>query len=515
MIDDDASLLRRYAQEHAEEAFAEIVRRYLPLVYSAAVRRLGGDRHRAAEIAQEVFVALARKAEPLSRHAALAAWLHTATRHAALDALRGERRRRVRETEAYAMETMLRTEEPTAEWERLRPVIDDVVDELDAADRQAVLLRYFQARAFAEIGAALGLSEEAARKRVERALDRLRGLLERRGIASTGAALATVLSTQTTLAAPAGLAASITGVALAGGGLAAGALTFMALTKIQAGMAAALVLGGATGLVWQQHGLASAREESIRAEQRLDAVQRENARLAQSQAQSDAERAALRAEVEALKSGAARPVDPSRPSTPGIVLEVSPPAVAPVVPARRPAAGETREQLLQRYAGFFQARGLSPAQGEQFVELLLRQAEVRQDLQEAVRQHGLRGGTREVEAMRSELYAPITREMRALLGEDGYRAYGDYSKSSFYRLSFVEPLAPKFAAANAALSAAEAARLVDLVAAHHRSERVNATDLGTRSRIDWAGVAQQAPAFLSPAQVAVLREHAASQPARP
>ena len=208
-MNDDAALLRRYAEEKSEAAFAELVRRHLDLVYSAAQRRLGGDAHRAADVAQQVFATLAREAARLSRHTVLTAWLYAATRHAAIDAIRADRRRQVREQEAHLMQTLAATPTLDAEWERLRPVLDAVMDELAEADRTAVLLRFFQQRPFAEIGATLHLSDDAARMRVDRALDKLRALLARRGITSTTAALGATLVHQAIAAAPAGLAGTV------------------------------------------------------------------------------------------------------------------------------------------------------------------------------------------------------------------------------------------------------------------------------------------------------------------
>ncbi|MES2697884.1 MAG: sigma-70 family RNA polymerase sigma factor, partial [Verrucomicrobiota bacterium] len=165
---DDPTLLRRYADERSEAAFAELVARHLPLVYTAAARRLSGDAHRAQDVAQLVFCALARDAHRLSRHATLTGWLYTTTRNAVVDVVRSERSRQAREKEAHAMQE-ISSDPEAADWSRLKPVLDDALDHLAATDREAVLLRFFQGRAFAEIGAALGLSEDTARKRVERA----------------------------------------------------------------------------------------------------------------------------------------------------------------------------------------------------------------------------------------------------------------------------------------------------------------------------------------------------------
>ena len=249
-MSDDAALLRRYAEERSEPAFTELVRRHLPLVYGAALRRCG-DPHRAEDVAQRVFTALARQARSLAHHTVLTAWFYSTTRNIAVDQIRAEQNRQAREQEAHLMHQLLVTAPPEVDWARLRLVLDEAMDELPDPDRSAVLLRFFQQRPFAEIGAALRLSEDAARMRVDRALDKLHALLARRGLTSTTAALATVLANQTAATVPAGLAASIVGsamsgvAAVAGAGSLAAVVYFMSASKITLSVAAAgtLALG--------------------------------------------------------------------------------------------------------------------------------------------------------------------------------------------------------------------------------------------------------------------------------
>jgi RNA polymerase sigma factor (sigma-70 family) len=193
---DDTELLRRYARDREEAAFAELVRRHVDLVYAAALRRTNGDTHRAADATQQVFVALARHAASLANHPVLAGWLYTATRNATLNLLREETRRQLREQEAFTMHELSSGAGPEADWRQLRPVLDAAMDELDAADREALLARFFQGRPLAEVGATLRVSEDAARKRVDRALEKLRERLTRRGITSTAVALGAVLAAQ-------------------------------------------------------------------------------------------------------------------------------------------------------------------------------------------------------------------------------------------------------------------------------------------------------------------------------
>lgn len=288
---DDAELLRRYAAGRAEEAFAELVRRHVNFVYACALRRVGGDAHLAEDVTQQVFTKVAREAAALARRDVLSGWLYTTARHASAQVVRGERRRAVREQEAHIMNELTATSAHDAEWERLRPVIDEAMDDLREEDREAVLLRFFEGKSFGEIGAKLRLSENTARMRVERALDTLHGRLAQRGVTSTAVALGAVLAGQAGVAAPAGLAASATAVALAGGGVLAGGagwVTFMSVTKLQLGIVSAVAVAGATGYVVQGQTNAELRREIsvVRAQQAaVVALKAENQRLASAAAE--------------------------------------------------------------------------------------------------------------------------------------------------------------------------------------------------------------------------------------
>ena len=149
------------------------------------------------------------------------------------------------------------------DWEKLRPTLDLAIGELKDDDRDAVVLRFFEGKSFADVGAKLRLPENTARMRVERALDKLHALLARRGVTSTTAALAVALANQAGVAAPAGLAASVTGAALAGTAASGGGLmvTFMGISKLQMVIASALAVTGAAGYVWQAETNAGLRRE--------------------------------------------------------------------------------------------------------------------------------------------------------------------------------------------------------------------------------------------------------------
>ncbi len=248
----DAELLRRYVHENAEEAFAEFVRRHVGLVYSAALRRLNGRTHLAEEVAQMVFSDLSRKSAALCRHPSLSAWLYRSTRYAAIDALRAEQRRQILAQSFSSMHHDFSEPETQADWEKLRPVLDDAMDGLKDRERELMLLRFFEGLSFAEIGEKLGLSENAARKRTERSLDRLRTLLGKRGIASTASALSLLLSHQALASAPAGVTASVTAAALTSPpatGL-AGLLTTLLLHKLTAPALSAVLAASLSAILW-------------------------------------------------------------------------------------------------------------------------------------------------------------------------------------------------------------------------------------------------------------------------
>lgn len=311
----DAELLRCYADEKSEPAFGELVRRHVNLVYAVARRQCGGDAQLAEDVTQRVFTDLARKARQLSGYAVLGGWLFRSAQFAASDVVRAERRRRTREAEA---QTMHHNSLPTigdTDWQTLAPVLDQVIGELAERDRDAVVLRFFEGRPFAEIGATLRLSEDAARMRVERALDKLHAALAKRGVNSTAAALGLALGSQAVAAsAPAGLAASVTGAALAGAGTAAGgAMVFMGTIKLQVGITAALVVAGTAGFVMQSRADAALREEitglrGANSAQVMGALREENRRLWAAVAEvetlrkDDAELARLRDEAAAVRT---------------------------------------------------------------------------------------------------------------------------------------------------------------------------------------------------------------------
>ncbi len=210
----DARLLRDYAEHGSEAAFREIVERHADLLYSTALRQVESS-DLAADITQSVFVDLARKApsvgSQLSPDASLAGWLHRATRYASLNHWRTTQRRVA--NERLAMEQLLTNFQSPSDWEQIRPTLDEALDSLDDEDREALLLRYFKKQDFRAVGVALGINDDAAQKRVTRAVERLREFFSKRNATIGASGLAVLISANAVQSAPVGLVATISAAA--------------------------------------------------------------------------------------------------------------------------------------------------------------------------------------------------------------------------------------------------------------------------------------------------------------
>lgn len=211
----DAQLLREYAEQGREAAFTALVSRHTDLVYSAALRQVASP-DLAQDVTQSVFIDLARKAPALllkaDSCASLVGWLYRSTRLAALTLLRDARRRETRETQA--MQDFNSDSEVSMDWESIRSSLDAAMADLNDADRDALLMRFFKKQDFRSVGAALGVSENTAQQRVIRALEKLRKGLARHGISTSSAALSVALATNAVQAAPVGLAATVSACAM-------------------------------------------------------------------------------------------------------------------------------------------------------------------------------------------------------------------------------------------------------------------------------------------------------------
>ncbi len=515
---DDAALLRRYAADHAEDAFAELVRRHLDGVYSAALRRVGGDVHLAEDVAQQVFAALARKAPALVGHPLLTGWLHTTTRHEAANLVRAERRRRAREQEALAMSEELTEAAPLDDWGRVAPVLDEAIDELAEQDRTAVLLRFVERCAYAEIGTRLRVSEDAARMRVERALEKLRGRLGRRGVTSTASALGVALANQAVVAAPAGLAATITGAALTGGAVIATGF-FMSTSTVVLGTVA-LVAGSAA--LYQTN-----QSQHVRAE--LAALAREHAGLrAQVHAAGEREQksaqqtAALQRELESarvFKATTAPVMSAVKPAAGGagqLTFSASPSGgyltlggtPADPAEARRQARAREAVNVDASYTALYRKLGWTAEQQEQFRDLMFARKEGTEQLFiAAVKAAGEknpqldRAGRFEVfEATQAQGMLEEQAEVRRVFGDAAGQAMERYQTALPMR-QVAGQLATALFYTDVPLAPAQAEALIDVLAG---------TASGTGGRIEISSLnvdtaVAQAQGLLNAAQLVELR----------
>ncbi len=252
----DGQLLQLYWLNRSESSFEELVRRHIGLVYSAALRQVNDNSQDAEDVTQAVFTDLARKAAKLSGHSSLAGWLYTSTRFLAANARRANVRRQLREQEVHSMNAIIQQPGSEPEWARIRPLLDEAIHILDAPDREAVLLRHFECRTYAEIGSQLGLTENAARMRVDRALEKLQQVLAKHGVTSTAMALAALLATNAATAAPAQLAATVASTAITAASATGFAFVLekvVATSRIKIAGSAVVVAGVVALLVVSRH----------------------------------------------------------------------------------------------------------------------------------------------------------------------------------------------------------------------------------------------------------------------
>ena len=298
----DSQLLRAFAENRSEAAFAELVRRYVDFTYSAALRMVR-DPHLAEDVTQGTFLALAKSARQLTDRPMLSGWLHRTAQNLAAQTVRTIERRRAREQEAAAMNELFSTRSE-APWEAIAPHLDAALGELNETDRDAVLLRYFEKKSAAEMAGVLGISDEAAQKRVNRAVERLREFFSKRNVTIGASGLVALISANAVQSAPLGLAAVISAAAVVGTAVTTSttiAVTkTIAMTTLQKALITVTVAALAGGGIYEARQASKARAEvqalqqqqtslneqiqKLRSEaddasNRLIAVQNENQRL--------------------------------------------------------------------------------------------------------------------------------------------------------------------------------------------------------------------------------------------
>ncbi len=372
-----------YARARSEEAFAELVRRHVDLVYSAALRMVG-EAHHAEDVTQAVFVALAQNSSRLAQHPVLSGWLHRTAQNLAANSIRTNVRRQLREQEAIAMNEPS-AEEPDA-WNDIAPHLDAVLNELNESDRDAVFLRYFEKKSAREIAARFGISDEAAQKRVNRAVERLREAFTRRGIAAGPAAIAAALAASAVHAAPVGLALKIsTATAFASAGAVAttaAATKAIAMTTLQKITVTATIATLAVVGVYEGTQVNTARKDAAALRERLAPINAQLSALRQERDAASNQISSLTGELERMKSeqkrvevlklrgqvGALRreltAAVESNANTPGFSKMMSDPAMREYI---RIAMVDL---VKRRYAAFFQEAKLSPEQIDQFTRII-------------------------------------------------------------------------------------------------------------------------------------------------
>ena len=273
----DLELLRAFARDQSQDAFTTLVQRHVNLVYSAAFRQVRCAQL-AEEVTQSVFTDLARSAARLKPGTVLTAWLYEVTRRTGINMVRGEVRRQIREQIASEMNVMSATNN---DWSHIEPLLDEAMHALDETDRAALLLRYFENKSLREVGAALGASDDAAQKRVSRALEKLRQQLARRGIQTSAAALSVVITANALQAAPLGLAAAVSSAALlpaAGATTSLTATKILAMTTLQKGLITAAITVAVGAGIYE-------RTQASRLRTAVDALKQQEAPLADQIAQ--------------------------------------------------------------------------------------------------------------------------------------------------------------------------------------------------------------------------------------
>lgn len=504
-MQDDVELLRLFAETKSEIAFAELVQRHIKMVYAVSLRRVGGDAHLAHDVTQEVFTDLAGKARGLSQRECLAGWLFVAARFAAAKAVRRDQQRHSAWRKAAQMneQESASTQEPN--WTALRPVLDEAIHELNERDRTAVLLYFFDQQTYRDLGAKLLLTENGARMRVERALDKLRGALSRRGITSTSAALASALSGQAQAVVPAGLADSVAAASIAGAAQSSGALLlFMAITKTQLSVAIIAVVAGATIGGIAQHQQIVTLRDAVQASSVEVAATRELAdEFAVKLSSAESEMAGLRTQLAARRASVASQPPTSRSDV--TVIRTSD-VVRDYPEYADLRKKERRRNALRQYHQGMIALNLPAEQLARLKELIVEKSMSLSDAQEAAKEAGFGPGRPETAKAMSEVAKVMDEAIVSLIGKESFeklealRGHGNHSNAQSHELDMWDAGVPLSAEQSQSL----AFRLRSVVAPKNRPPGYYTVDPKTHlSPADYEFF-KQAALMLSPTQLQIL-----------
>ena len=434
----DARLLSDFATRRDEAAFHELVNRHADLVYSAARRQLESSAV-AADVAQTVFTDLAQKAASLagkiSMDSSLAGWLHRATRYAALNHLRDDRRRR--DHERQAMEQLLIDSDPSADWRQIAPVLDEALDSLDDDDREALLLRYFKNQDFHAVGFALGVSDDTAQKRVSRAVEKLREFFTTKKITIGAGSLGILISANAVQSAPAGLVATISTTALTGAAgttaavIAAKTIVMTTMQKILIGATAAILAGAGT---YEASEAAKLRGQNQALQQQQTAAETRIRELQAQQGEDTNRIAALEARVAAAAKPDATEVLKLRGEV-GVLRTQNQMAGEKSALSKITSDPQTRNAIREQqkygmkaiYGDLAKKLQLSPAQTEQFNNML---ADSVMDNIDRITQI-LHDGTSpaDVDKIFADANTELEGKVQAMLGDDALAQFKAYSQN--------------------------------------------------------------------------------------
>jgi RNA polymerase sigma factor (sigma-70 family) len=433
----DLELLDQFAREQSQDAFTVLVNRHINLVYSAALRQVRSP-ELAEEVAQSVFTNLAQNAAKLTPNTILTAWLYRVTRHAAIDVVRREARRQAREQIAFQMSDITNT---STDWTHIERMLDEAMDSLEEADRTALLLRYFENRSLREVGQALGASEDAAQKRVSRAVERLREFFTKREVTVSTGALVAVLSANAIQAAPAGLAATVsTGAVLTLNPISTStaitvtkAIAMTATQKIIIGVVAA---GAVAVGVYQARQNASLREQVQTMKQSQDeqiALKNQVQELQRERDHATNQLAALSEEVATQKKspnevlklrgevGSLRKENAEIGSTSGLSKVTANPE------SRKLLRNQQKLGMSMIYKGFAKSAILSSDQTEKLNDLLA--DHIMENVGHVTAILRDKPGAEQMNQIFADQDATLLQQVQALLGPDGAAQYQDYSKN--------------------------------------------------------------------------------------
>ena len=440
MMTNDADLLglfiRAPATAAGEDAFAALVERHLNLVYSAALRQVRSAQL-AEEISQSVFTQLACRAASLKPGTILAAWLHKVTYHAAIDVVRREGRRQAREQIACEMSRVM--DANPIDWTQVEPLLDQAVQSLNEADRAAIILRFFENKSLREIGELLGTNEDAAQKRISRALERLREHFVRNKITTAAAGLGAAISAHAIQAAPVGLAGIIAKSSLAVSIPVYTSLTtakIIAMTTLQKIAIGVVLAGAAVTIAYQHHRFAQLQQQTEALEKQQTADKAMVAQVAQLQKEHDAasdELAALKEENAALKS---RPTEVLKlRGEVGKLRGEKDQLGATAAISKMTATPEARQLLHDQqklgmsmiYKQFADQRKLTPEQTEKFNDLLADHIMKNvDDVTAALRDKTPSDQLNQIFAGEN---ASLEQNIQELLGADNFTQYQDYTRN--------------------------------------------------------------------------------------